>query len=304
MQQPLAHFLSFITLLKDSFKELGKNDPLRMAGATAFFTTFALPPILIILLQVLGLFFEPQMIQGQLFRNLESVIGRESVPQLITVLQSFSAMAQNWLVTIAGFLFLVFVATTLFKIIQGSLNQVWKIKVVKKKNLLRNLEDRLQSLAVILVAGLLFVLGLVSEAAQSFLGKYLYDMVPEAVPYFNTGLNHLISVLIGAAWFSILFRFLPDARAPWKAVFPGALLTSVLFHGGKILIRWLLSLSNIKTIYGASGSVMLLLLFVFYSSLLLYYGAAFTKTRAVRKHIAIEPNHYAMHYKLEETNED
>src|ERR687883_311470 len=122
-------------LFKKSFIELGKNDPLRMAGATAFFTTFALPPILIILIQVLGLVFNPITIRQKLFERLAGMIGPESVQQVMDTLMAFRRLAQNWFITIGGFLFLLFVATTLFKVIKSSLNQVWKIKVVKKQNI-------------------------------------------------------------------------------------------------------------------------------------------------------------------------
>ena len=121
----------FIMLARSAMKELSKNDPLRMAGATAFFTTFALPPILIILIQVLGLVFNPQRITHQLVIKLSEIIGHESVRQVVNTLMSFRKLAQNSFITIGGFIFLLFVATTLFKVIKSSMNQVWKIKMVK-----------------------------------------------------------------------------------------------------------------------------------------------------------------------------
>jgi len=301
MPTVVSHIVTFARLLKAAFTELGKNDPLRMAGATAFFTTFALPPILIIITQALGLFFDPKVVQGQLFKNLKNVIGAQSVEQVITVLKAFSSMAQNWFVTIGGFLFLVFVATTLLKVVRSSVNQVWKIKAVTKKQGLRGLGNRARAVAVILLMALLFLIGLVIEAAQALLGQYLYELMPRLAPYFNTGLNHVLSLLFVTAWFALLFRFLPDAVAQWRVVFAGAFLTAVLFTFGKIIIRWLLTYSNINTVYGASGSIILLLLFVFYSSLILYFGAAFTKIWSVHYHKPIIPKRHAMHYKLAET---
>ncbi|HVG11534.1 MAG TPA: YihY/virulence factor BrkB family protein [Flavisolibacter sp.] len=304
MLKLLSFFATFFSLLKAAFRELSKNDPLRMAGATAFFTIFALPPILIIILQSLGLFFSEERIQGPLFRNLETIIGKQSVDQVVTVLQAFKNMAQNWPITIGGFIFLLFVATTLFKVVRSSLNQVWKIKVVQKKNILRGLGDRLQALAVILIAGILFIIGLMTEALQGILGQYLVEWTPRFAHYFNSGLNHIISILMVTAWFAILFRYLPDGKPTWAVSLTGAFLTSLLFTVGKVVIRWLLTYSNINTVYGTSGSVILLLLFVFYSSLILYYGAAFTKVWGLHHHEPIKPNHYAMHYKLAETDED
>ena len=297
-------FIQFTRLFKDAFTELGKNDPLRMAGATAFFTTFALPPILIIIIQALGLFFPPDKIRGRLFDQLTTIIGRESVLQVLEVLKAFSNMAENWLVTIGGFIFLLFVATTLFKVIKSSLNQLWKIKVLKKGNIVSSMKSRFKAILVILAAGLLFIVGLVAEGAQAVLGKYLFELVPSFAPYFNTGLNHLLSIFIVTIWFAALFRYLPDGRPQWDVALMGALLTSVLFNIGKIVIRWLLTYSNINNVYGASGSIILLLLFVFYSSLILYYGAAFTKIWGIHHRQPIKPKPNAMHYRLAETEED
>lgn len=297
-------FLFYIRVFKDAFTELGKNDPLRMAGATAFFTTFALPPILIILIQVLGLIFDPQAISQLLFEHLANIIGGASVEQLISTLTAFRKLAQNWVVTIGGAVFLLFVATTLFKVIKSSLNQVWKIKVVTKQGLWTNVRTRLTSVMVILIAGVLFVAGLVAEGAQAFLGKYIAEFSPGLLIYFNSTLNHLLSIIIVTLWFAILFRFLPDGRPKWKVALTGALLTSLLFTTGKVVLRWLLlTYTNINTVYGASGSIVLLLLFVFYSSLILYYGAAFTKVWGFHHGEPIQPLSYAIHYHLAEADE-
>ncbi|MEO6070398.1 MAG: YihY/virulence factor BrkB family protein [Chitinophagaceae bacterium] len=296
----------FIMLARSAMKELSKNDPLRMAGATAFFTTFALPPILIILIQVLGLVFNPQRITHQLVIKLSEIIGHESVRQVVNTLMSFRKLAQNSFITIGGFIFLLFVATTLFKVIKSSMNQVWKIKMVKRRSLVRVLKGRWHSIFVILVAGLLFTLGLFIEGLQAYMGNYISELSPLLALYFNGVLNHLISIIIVTAWFSILFRYLPDARATWKTVLVGAFVTSLLFNAGKLILHWLLTYNNITTLYGASASVVLLLLFVFYSSLILYYGTAFTKVWATHKGQPIKPLSYAIHYHLAEAdaNED
>jgi membrane protein len=294
---------SFLQVMRDALKELIKNDPLRMAGATAFFTTFALPPILIILIQTLGLIFDPRNISRQLFIKLGGIIGRESVQQIINTLIAFRRLAANWYITVGGFIFLLFVATTLFKVIKSSLNQVWKIKVVKKQGMMVSLRSRLNAVLVILVAGLLFVIGLVAEGLQAYMGRYIFELSPLAAIYFNNFINHVLSVIIVTLWFAIVFRLLPDGRASWKITFTGAFLTSILFNIGKLVLRWLLTYSNINTVYGASGSIVLLLLFVFYSSFILYYGAAFTKVWGMYKETPIKPMPHAIHYQLAEADE-
>src|SRR5687768_11665512 len=139
---------SFVKILRDTLRELLKNDPLRMAGATAFFTTFALPPILVILIQIFKLVFEPRMIRAELFKTLSGMVGNETVRQVADVLLAFRQIAQNWYITIFGFVFLTFVATTLFSVIKRSINQLWKIRPHQQKGI-RRLRTRFHSILVI-----------------------------------------------------------------------------------------------------------------------------------------------------------
>ncbi len=150
-------------LIRDAFIEFKKNDPLRLAGATAFFTTFALPAVLIILIQVFGIFLSPRFISRQLFKNLADTFGPVTAAELHRTLYNMRHIFQNWIDITLGFLFLIFVATTLFKVIKDSLNQIWNIKAEKPGNLTVGLKNRLKSFAVILATGLLFLIVLLIE---------------------------------------------------------------------------------------------------------------------------------------------
>lgn len=291
-------FTVFIHLSKSALRVLLKNDPLRMAGATAFFTTFALPPILVILTQVLGLVFSTQRVRQQLIERLMEYIGSEAVEQVVNTLSAFRRLAQNGYIIAVGFLFLLFVATTLFKVIKSSVNEIWRIKLVKSISLWKGLRSRLKSVIVILFAGILFVVGLVGEGIQAFVGSYIFELSPLVAAYFNSVLNYIVSLLVVTAWFFVVFRYLPDGRPSWKIALTGAFCTGLLFTVGKVVLRWLLTYSNINTIFGASASIVLLLLFVFYSSLILYFGAAFTKVWAAHRREPIKPLPGAIAYKL------
>jgi membrane protein len=299
-----SRVFSLAGILKSSFKELAKNDPLRMAGATAFFTTFALPPILIILLQLLGLLFDRGVIRRQLFIKLSGFIGRDSVHQVVETLIAFRKLADNWFITIAGFAFLLFVATTLFKVIKSSLNQVWRIKVNKRRNLWIGLRTRSHSLVLILMLGVLFLIGLFVEWLQGLIAESI--TVSDAVaPVYNQVINFIISVLIVTLWFAGVFRFLPDGKPTWKVAITGALLTSILFNTGKLVFRWLmLGYNNVNTVYGTSGSIILIMLFVFYASLILYYGAAFTKLWGAHTGHPIAVLPHAKHYQVNDVEEE
>lgn len=279
-----------------AFRLLVKNDPMRLAGATAFFSTFALPPILLILIQLLGLLFNRRSISQQLFGHLGDIVGRESVRSIISTLRAFRGLAVNWPVAILGFIFLVFVATTLFRVIQSSVNQLWMIRKNGKRTFGKAIGGRLKSVLVILFTGLLFMASLFTESLQLIFGKYVTELVPGFAMLFNSALSTIISLVTVWVWFAVLFRYLPDGKPTWKVAFTGALLTSILFSIGKYVLGWLLPKSNIGVVYGTSASIVLLLLFVFYSSLILYYGAAFTKVWSVHIKQPITPVDNAMFY--------
>ncbi len=279
-----------------AFRLLVKNDPMRLAGATAFFTTFALPPILLILIQLLGLLFNRRNISRQLFGRLSDIVGRDSVHELVGTLRAFRGLAVNWPIAILGFLFMVFVATTLFKVIQSSFNQLWMIRRTGKHSIGMAIGNRAKSFALILFTGLLFLASLMAESLQLLFGKYVGELIPSFGFLFNSVLSILISLLTVWAWFTVLFRYIPDGRPTWKVAICGALLTSLLFNMGKYILGWLLPNSNIGVVYGTSASIVLLLLFVFYSSLILYYGAAFTKVWSVHINQPIVPVDNAINY--------
>jgi membrane protein len=291
---------NFLRLLRESLDELLKNDPLRMAGATAFFTTFALPPILVIIIQSLKWILDPREVRSQLFLSLENIVGREAVEQLIDVLLAIRKLASNWWIIVSGFIFLLFVATTLFKVIKSSINQIWKVRPVHSLGFAKAMKGRLQSIAIILVAGVLFVISLMGEGAQAFLGKYVFEFSPILSFYFKSALNYITSIIIVTLWFAVVFRYLPDGKPEWKIALTGGFMTAILFTIGKIILHWMLSYSNINTVYGTSAAIVLLLLFVFYTALILYYGAAFTKCWGINNGCPIKPLHHAMHYRIME----
>ncbi|MCW3081357.1 MAG: YihY/virulence factor BrkB family protein [Segetibacter sp.] len=289
----------FIKICAISFDEFKRNEPLRLAGATAFFTTFALPPIIIILVQIIGLVFQIQNLRDRFFVRLAEVLGRQSAAQIRETFLGFTSLAKNWFLVAAGFIFLMFVATTLFKVIQDSINQLWNVKGTPQPFKLQ-VEKRAVSLIIILLAGILFIGGMLIEGLEAFLLRYTGEIPPRTANVLTILFNHAFSVVVVSTWFSILFKVLPAAKATWKVVVVGGIFTGVLFTIGKIIIRYMLSLGNITNIFGASGSLVLLLLFVFYSSFILYYGACFTKVYASYIDEPITPANNAIKYKMVE----
>ena len=262
---------------------------MRLAGSTAFFTTFALPPILLILIQLLGLLFNRRKISGELFQRLAGFLGSGTVHELVNTLSGLRHLAYNWPIAIGGFLFMLFVATTLFKVIQSSINQLWMIRRTGQHRFGMALRSRLKSALVIVFSGILFIASLLAESLQILLGKYVSEVLPDTGSiYFNNVVSILLSVLVVWIWITVLFRYLPDGKPGWKIAMTGAMITSLFFNAGKYLLRVLLINSNISTLYGTSASIVLLLLFVFYSSFIFYYGAAFTKVWSEYRNQPIE----------------
>lgn len=264
-------------LMVKSFQELQKNDPLRMAGATAFFTTFALPPILIILIRLFGLFIDSRKFVSELFNRLSSILDASSVLQVKQTLRNIRAIKQEGYIALFGFIFFLFVASTLFNVIKNSLDQIWKIGMKDHPGILYNLGTRVKSISIIVLAGILFFIGLLTEGIRALFGDYVQQNWPLAGKLLNGTVNEVFFALTVTVWFTVLFRYLTNGRPRWNLCFFGGFLTAVLFSLGKYIVRYMLALSNIGTVYGSSGSTILIMLFVFYSSLIFYFGACFIK---------------------------
>jgi membrane protein len=300
-KQPAANrVLTFLRLLIPSFHEMKKNDPLRMAGATAFFTTFALPPIIIILFQVFSLFVNRRLVGTELMKTLSDTLGSDVAQQVRQTTIGFRTLVKSWYIAIPGFLFMLFIATTLFGVIKNTFDDIWNIKVKEKAGLLFSLGLRARSAGVILITGLLFLAGILLDGFEILAGNNIGKIFPEAAKYFRGLLNEVAGFLIVTTWFIVLFRYLADGRPSWKAAIAGGALTGLLFSVGKALLSFIMRNSNLGNIYGASASMVLMLLFVFYSSFILYYGASFIKVYSDNTGNPIEPIDKAYSYRLQQ----
>lgn len=271
------------SILKETFTLFIKNEPLKLGGATAFFTLFALPPVLTILVQLLSLFIDPQSIRQEMFVSLTDLFGKEAVRQIISIIRGLRQLNSNLFSAVLLFVFLLFVATTVFKVIRSFINQIWGVASAADKKTITGLKDRLMSIGVILITALLFSIGMLLETVEIFAGNFFRKLFPVVSGLLSQSLAFMISLFFIAVWFAVLFRYLNDNRPAWRLAFTGGLFTSVLFSIGKLILHFLLTYNNINNIYGASAAIVLLLLFVFYSAMILYFGAAFTKVWSTYK---------------------
>ncbi len=273
-----------------------------MAGATAFFAFFALPPIVIILSSVLSRLFNDryQRVSGQLFDELADLFGPKSANQLEDISHRLNLPKPSLALTLLSFVLVLLASTTLFAILKNSLNQLWNVKRKAGRNFLNALGDKLIALAIILGSGLLFSSSL---ALEQFIAQVSTEWSLSSLVYYHSMASmghHVASILIRMVWFAILFKFLPDVRISWRVVWLGAFFTSCLFKVGEGVLNNLLINSQIGSMYGRSGAIILLLLFVFYAALIFYYGAAFTRQYSEWTHVAAEPNNHAVAYTITE----
>ena len=290
----------FAVHLGIAFKLFQKNDPLRLAGATAFFTNFALPPILLILIRLFGFFIDRKILVTRIFERLSNILDESSTAQIRQTLRNIRGMDHQWYATLISFIFFLFVATTLFAVIKNSMDQIWSIGIKEHSGFLFKLKIRARSFVIIMVAGMLFFVGILTDSIQAFIGPYINTAAPSAGRVFLSALNQVLFIGIVTTWFTVLFRFLTSGRPTWKSALRGGLLTGILFTLGKYILRIALPLSNIGNIYGASGSIVLIMLFVFYSSFIFYFGACFVKVLSDAKETPIRPIKGAFNYEIKE----
>lgn len=296
----------FLTRLGAAFSLFQKNDPLRLAGATAFFANFALPPILLILTRIFGSFIDKKILATRLFDRLANILDHESTGQIRQTLRNIRGLDDKWYATLLSFVFFLFVATTLFNVIKNSMDQIWSIGRKEHTGIMFTMKLRARSMVIILLAGILFLLGFLTDSIQAFIGGYLHNAAPIFAKAFLYVMNELLFITIVMIWFTVLFRFLTNGRPTWSAALRGGLLTAVLFTVGKYILRILLPLSGIGNIYGTSGSIVLIMLFVFYSSFIFYFGACYVKILSDDKETPIRPIEGTFNYEIKEvvkTNE-
>lgn len=285
-------------LIKKSFAVLQKNNPLLLSSATAFFTVFSTTPIIILLVNILSLYFKSERISNEVFERIQEVFGTSTAKQIETFVGNFREMGSSGWITVLGTVFLIFVATTLFNVIKQALNRIWNIRIITKRKIRYSLRERGRAFLIILVGGALFLISMFFEVIVNFLSKYIKLFVPEFNAFFVQVTSGFLSLIIVSFWFGILFRYLPDARTKWSVLRVGALFTGIFFTIGKYLLGIFLIGGNIGNIFDASASIVLFLLFIFYSSMIMYFGASFTLVYADYINKNIKPKKYAERYQM------
>jgi membrane protein len=274
-------FLRTWDIIKRFYFKLIREDELVVySAAIAFFTVFSLPAVAVIIVTVVGMLFGEQAVKGELASQIEGVIGEESARQVEMVIQNVSTGETGSIAGIVGIATLVLSATVAFKFLQKSINAMWHIKPKPGSQILKLGFDRLLSFGVVMLLAVLLMLSFIVDVLIANLGDILYDLLPAGDYLLIQGLNYLFSLVFLFLAISMIFKYLPDAVLSWKDVWAGATLTSFSFLIGKYAISLLLSQAGVASTYGAAGALATILVWVFYSAMILLAGAAFTQVYA------------------------
>jgi membrane protein len=282
------------SLLKATYLKWIENDPFRQSAVIAYYTVFSMPGLFLIIFYTAGQFFGDQAVQGEVYGELRELIGPESALQVQETIQAARQGENSTVATIIGILSLVYAATGVFFYLKHSLNDVWQLKAMPEKAWLRLLLDRLFSFSMVLVIGFLLLLSLIISSIVSVASTKLIFLL-EGTTFFINLLNFGVSTLIITLLFAAIYKILPDAHIAWKDVWVGALVTTLLFQAGKALISKYIGIADPASGYGAASSIILIMLWASYGSLVFFFGAAFTAVWAQRYGRRIRPKSYAIH---------
>jgi membrane protein len=280
---------SWFKLLKESAKEFSNDNVVKLSASLAYYTIFAVGPLLLVIISLTGLFFEAESVTGKMYWQMRSLVGEEGATQIINIINNMRAQNAAAKYSIIGFVILIFGATGVFADIQDSINYIWSVRAKPKKGWLKFITNRLLSFSIILGIGFLLVVSLLINIITDALTGKLQEVFPSTTVIFFQILN--IGILFGiiSILFAVIYKVLPDAKIKWKDAFVGARFTGILFLIGKFLIGYYLGSSNIATTYGAAASVIIILSWVYYTSIILYFGAEFTKVYALNRGGGIVP---------------
>ena len=291
------------SLFKSSVNDFMEDDCSTQAAALSYYTIFSLPPLLLLLLTILGAVVDPQDIRGQLEAQIGTLMGPAATQQIRTILaQLHGPVSGSVIATVVGFLGLLLGAGGAFGQLQAALNRAWEVRPDPHQGGLRSFVfKRLFSFGMILSVAFLLLISLVVSAALSASGGTLARMLPEGLSGSVLQLaNIALSLVVIAALFAAIFKVLPDAKVSWGDVWVGAAVTAVLFVAGKFLIGFYIGRSNPGQAFGAAGSLAVLFAWVYYSAMILLFGAEFTQAWVERNGGSIAPERGAVRV-IEET---
>jgi membrane protein len=282
------------SLFKKAYREFDDDNAIKFSASLSYYTIFALPPLIMIILSICGFFFGKDAVNGTFFWQIHGMVGKEAALQIQETIKNIELSDSNLFATIVGGITLLIGASGVFAEIQSSINFIWGLKAKPNKSIVKFIKNRLMSFSMIASLGFLLLVSLTVNTVMDLLNAKLVLYFPDATVYLFYILNIVILFLSTTLLFSIIFRTLPDGTIAWKDTLIGSSVTGILFMIGKFAIGFYIGSSTIGSAYGAAGSVIIILVWVYYSAIILYFGAEFTKVYAMEHGQKIIPNDYAV----------
>ncbi len=287
-------------ILKAAFMGFRDDLALKYSASLAFYTIFSLAPLLLLVISLAGIFYGKDAIQGKVFSEINGLVGKDAAKQIQDLIMHLEMSGKSTISAIIGVITLIIGSTTVFGEIQESINIIWQVKVKPKKAWLKLIKDRLLSGSLIVSLGFLLLVSLVLDGVLLALGDKLKVFLPGETIIILNLVNLIISFLVITVLFSIIFKVLPDVKISWKDVRMGAVFTAILFMIGRFVIGIYIRRSATSSTYGAAGSLIAILLWIYYTAAILYFGAEFTKAYIDFLGKRIEPAEFAVHVELTE----
>lgn len=286
-------FSDGIKLLKSTVAEWNEDNVPLLAAALAYYTIFSLAPLLLIAIAIAGVLFGEEAARGEIVRQMAGLVGQEGAEAIQAMIQNAQQPNSGGAIaSIIGVVLLLMGASGVFGQLQTALNTIWEVKPKPGRGIRSFIQSRFLSFAMVLVIGFLLLVSLLLSAVLTGVAAFFSNLTPGLA--LGQGLNFFISFLVITLLFASIYKFLPDVIVPWKNLWVGAAVTAILFNIGKFLIGLYLGNSSVGSTYGAAGSLVVILIWVFYSAQILLFGAEFTQVYSKYRGTPIRPSKHAV----------
>ncbi len=269
-------------VLKNSISSFIDKDTFTQSAALAYYVVFSLPPMLLIVFWSAGLWYKEAQVREAVFDEYGELIGQEGANQLMTTLEGLTSSQPTWWATILGVGILIFTASTVFVTMKNTLNRIFEVKVTRSvtKGILMMLLDRFISIAMLCIIALILTLSMVGSAIITAFGEAIEKWMGDSTFWLLILDNMVLNLLILIVLFAVTYRYMPDSRLDWSDTWFGAFFTAVLFIAGKSFIEIFIGNSQAANFYDAAGGVLVLMLWVYYTSAIFFFGAFVTHIHA------------------------
>lgn len=284
----------FFKILKESATEFMEDNAMKLSASLSYYTVFAIGPLLLVIIALIGLFVDRQNFAESLYGQIQKLLGAQGAEQILNIISALQKTQDAQKFGIIGAVSLFISATAVFLEIQDSINYIWSIKAKPKKGWLRIITNRLLSFSLIIGLGFLLAVSLLANTLADLLTERIARLLGQGEAILLQGAGLIMLFIIITLLFSIIYKVLPDAKIHWRDAIVGSSFTGMLFLLGKFLIGFYLGNSGVGSTYGAAASIIIILLWVYYSGIILYFGAEFTKVWALNRGHGIRPDDTAV----------